>query len=373
MADYDLISNSDYFSEEEKEKKQEEAPDLQPSPQTDEDDVFAKPESEQPPEPEPEIPSPPATEADFSEDVQRDLPMDEVPEQAEESVESTEPDRADLLEFIEEKQEGINYRPLIYIALVIILLIVGYFAVSKFLLGGKESAETEQAVAEKTKVEQPAKNAPSPEELKRKEFLSSVAATVQSNLNLLTNLSGVAGKKSRITSILLYNPDFLFQIFAPSRAELAKVNMNLRNQFSHYKISLISTEPRPGTNGILGLFKVDLSSAPPAGGGQQELSSLLETPQKAREWIDYLATNSGIKTKDFRFKNIGSKESFAVYEISSTITGSLSGCLAFLESMASSGKNVSIHKLNLTAQDQKTFNPKKYQLRIIFHLYAPSL
>lgn len=385
MPDYDLMSEDDFFSELKDEKKKQES-EKKPEPQAAseppvEDDLFSRPPEEEASasmvEEEPFAEEEENQTGDFSQDIHDSLEIDEqetqpVPDVDEEEEmdleEEAAPEEAPI-EYEDEKQEKINYKPLVYIFLAVVLIIIGYFVVSTFILGGggKEEAQQQKA-AEKAPVAAQKEQGPSPEEIKKKAFENQLAATTSRQMNFLGDFSSIAGKHSRISSILLYGSDLLIQVFAKDRSALAKVSLNLKNNFKNQKIEIISSDERPGGNGVLGLFKVTLSAAGARGGA--EVSSPLETAQAAQQWLEFLAQNSNLKLKNVQYRSAGEQDNFVVYELSAAANGRLDNCLKLLSAISSSAKNIKIHKLNLTAVDQKNFNPKKYQLKLIIKIFV---
>jgi len=376
MPDYDLMSEDDFFSElkdtkdkQSSEKKPE--PKAAPEPSGD-DDLFSKPPEEDPgisenAEPfEQEEKQP----GDFSQDVQDSLEIDEQEAPLDADPQEEEPEPEPLPEYEDEKQEGINYKPLVYIFLGVILLIVGYFVVTTFILTGGSSQEAQkEKAAQEAKAQAQKEAGPSPEQVRKKAVQNQMAAVTRRQMNFLGDFSSIAGKYSRISSILLYGDDLLIQVYGKDRAALAKAHLNLKKNFKNTKISIVSTDERPGGNGVLGLFKINLAASGGAG-GTAEVSSPLETPQAAQQWLQFLAENSNLKLKNVQYQSAGEQDNFTVYELSASAAGKLSSCLKLLSAISSSAKNIKIHKLNLNAVDQKTFNPNKYQLKLIIKIFV---
>ncbi len=372
MPDYDLMSEDDFFSElkDQKGKKSSEKkpePEKAPEPPVD-DDLFSKPPEEESgiteaaePFEEPEEKQP----GDFSQDVQESLEIDEQ----ETLLEPEDAAEEQPLEFEDEKQEKINYKPLVYIFLSVVLLIVGYFVVTTFILSGSSTKEAQrQKAAKDAQIAAQKKQGPSPEEVKKTTFKNQLAAATRQKMNFLGDFSKVAGKYSRISSILLYGDDLLIQVYGKDRAALAKVHLNLKKNFKNQKIQIVSSDERPGGNGVLGLFKISMAASGGAGGA--EVSSPLETPQAAQQWLEYVAENSSLKLKNVQYRSVGEKDNFKVYELSAAANGKLANCLKLLSAISSSSKNIKVHKLNLNAVDQKAFNPNKYQLKLIIKIFV---
>jgi len=80
--------------------------------------------------------------------------------------------------------------------------------------------------------------------------------------------------------------------------------------------------------------------------------------------------NNSLRLKDSKIRNLGREQDFTVIELEANINGGVKNCLKLLNDVASSSKNIKVHKLNLTAVDQKNFSAKKYQLRMILKIFV---
>lgn len=382
MAVDDLLSEDDFFSEN-KEKSKEEA--QTPSQDFPEDDLFsgmpAKEEeapsaeesaaaedrveiSEEPQQEEPQ---------DFSKDVQDELELDEISDHGEDEKEEEAPAQGTggELEYYDDKQEKISYKPF-FVGTGIVALIIIIFAVLKFwVFTGDVNAPVAKTEEEK-KAETEQVQKPSAEEIKRNAFYKTLKAKTSQSLGAVSGLASAVGKQNKLSSILLYGDEYLIEVFCKNRSELAKLNMDFKQNRPQQNLEIISSSPRPGSGGgILGLFR--LKSEAPAGGAeaaQQDAVTPFKDSREAVGWLNFLAENNALFIKKSKTRSLSPSDGFSIYELEASITGDVKNCLNLVDAIASGGKNIEVRKLNLTAVDQRKFNPKKYQLRIILRIYV---
>ncbi|GEM_PF-3248404 len=399
MAEYDLISDDDFFSELSKNKKDAEKKQAQqpPKDQVGEDDLFTLPDDSHEeefqldledehafggqtagPETAEESFSPPPTPEDraedFSESAQDTFDMDQVTqeEESEAPPASGSPETPYLTDdYIDEKQEGINYRPILIGTISIVLLALIFFLVKMYVFPSKSGRKEKIAKATKEVTASTKKAGPTPLQLKKEKFWNSLAGNSRSALGLISGMGKADGKGIKLSSILLYDKDLLFEVFAGSRAELAKYNSTLRENFRNKKISIVASDSRPGNkSGIFGLFKVDLNQVQSASTAAAKVTNPFKTPQEGEKWLQFLAGNSGLSIKDMNFTPRKAQDVYTIYELNALLHGSKKGCLQFIDAMGNSPKNIKLHKLILNALDQRTFNPARYQMRLILYIYS---
>lgn len=391
MANFDLISEDDFFSG----MKKEEQPKEPPKPEPDED-LFAQPqpETETPvlPEEEPADENPAdLLSQDFSEDVKESFDFDntaetkitepENPVTVEEAVSPAEPVPAEpepeaepetaeeeIPDYYDDKQGGINYKPMLkWVGIVVVILIV--FLGIKFYFFSP-SSEPQAAQPEQTaKTAAPVKNEPTPQEVKRNQLFTALAAKTQYTASKVAGITDVAGARAKLSSVLVYGNDFMFEVFAKNRDALAQLNVKLKNTFKDNSISVVATESRPGPNGgILGVYKLTLHP-PTAGSGSGSLSAPFKSVEDAQGWLKYMAENGSIKIKNMKSRALQREQGMDVYELDATLYGSSASFSRLLQTFAGAQKNMTIHKLTLNAVDQRNFNKKKYQARLILKLF----
>ena len=384
MAENDLLNEEDFFPEEKKESVEAGEGQRQELP---EDDLFSgMPVKEEQPafeedadedESSSQIPEEPEDDVlqDFSEDVQVELELDEIPAQDERSQndytqEDSEYAAEELPDYVDDKQEKISYKPFIIGATIIALLVVVFIALKFWVFTDEANiavVDTEQPSQAVTKDP----NQPSPEEIKRAAFYKTLNGETKQALSSLSNVASAVGRVNKVSSILMYGEECLVEAYCKNRAELAKLNMEFKQNAKGYQLEIISSSTRPGTSGgILGLFRLSKASAGDGSASAQEISEPFKTSDEAVNWLKFLAQNNTLFIKDSKTRALQAVDDYNLFEIEASISGGVDDCLRLIDDIASAGKNLRIHKLNLTAVDQRKFSPKKYQLRMILKIYV---
>lgn len=396
MAKFDLISEDDFFSTGKKEEAKPEPPEkVQPD-----EDLFAKPlpEEEEPPKPEEDFsaaldglvdeqptPAPTAEKEEITKDdfdfgstlpdestseVTQDLPPmpelePELPDQGPEEIEEEPLPAEEPIDFYDDKQEGINYKPIIIgILAVVVVAVLGYFAYSYFF-GGQETVKTVSEKKAVEKAQQPA--GPSPEELRIAKFYSELSATNGAAANEITGLAQVAGSQTTLSSLLFYGNDFSFDVFAKNRDELARLNIRLKEQYKKANLQIISSEKRPGSNGgVLAVYKMKIST--PGAQGKIKVTPF-KSINEAQSWLSSLASTNRAKQGDLKTRNLGERQGFDVKELDVWMSGTRDNLLQLISAVGGANRNIKIYKLSMGAVNKKTFNKKHYQMRLILRLY----
>ncbi len=369
MSTHDLLSEDDFFSEINNEKEQEPESPRESFP---EDDLFQgmpQKEEEQLEEieelPLPGLESLEEAPQDFSEDIKDELELDQVEEAVVERPKTAEEKAPE--EYYESKQEGISYKPILIGAVIVAVIAAAFFVIKIFVFDSKEAKQ----VVEQPETKQVLTEAgPSPEEIKRAAYFRSLTAETKESLTSISNIAAIAGKGNKVSSVYLYGDECMVEVFCKNRSELAKLNMNFKQNNQTHKMEIISSRVRPGEpGGIVGLFQLTKS----AGGSNSEgpeVGNPFKTQADAANWLNSIVQNNSLSLKKSKTKPIGRENDFDVLELEANINGGVSNCLKFINDIASSSKNIKIHKLNLTAVDQKTFSAKKYELRMILKIFV---
>jgi len=372
MATHDLLSEDDFFSQSEstKEKKKEE-----PLADTDEAQLFDDMKDDI----HKSIDDMPLEDEDAGDDIiinEEDdafLPEEDAEETVLDEEEPAEDERelaAEsqplLTEYEDEKQEGLNYKPF-YIGGAIILFLVLLFFAYQFFFSGDNSAEPPKAETSAEKAIEPVR---SQKEIRRENYMATLAGQTGRQLSLVSNAVGSTNKSTKLSSVLIYGSDFFIQVFSDNRENLAKYNIQLREKLSPKKLGLISSTVRPGSNGgIFGLFDIGKENDAP-GSAKRKVINSIGGSDEAKRWLTELAKNDGVKIKDIKINQDNPVPDFAVYRMEALFNGSLESCNKLLDSISQAGKNISIHKLNFMAGDQKKFSSGKYQLKMILKIYV---
>jgi len=387
MANFDLISEDDFFSGEKKEKPDQKTPE---TPQPDED-LFAQ----SLPEIEEEIFSDrdleeeinidldesedlPVTAQDFSEDVKDDFdfsqpeadpqPVPEPEPEAEAERQEQQDKPEPLPDYYDDKQKKISYKPFIIGVSAVLVIVILFFVGKTYLYNGSSSDD----IVEEQKADQAAEETqgPSSEEIRKTNFYAELTGKTKYAASRITGISGVALKQAKLSSVLFYGSDFTFEVFAKTRDELAKLNIQLKNNFKNADIKIISSQKRPGSSGgVLGVYKLNLAGSDGSGAGGS-VANPFKSAEEAKSWLVFLSENGSLKKSNLKTRSLGRKEGFDVHEMDVNLSGSRDNLLQFVESVGGSGKNIKISKLSMSAVDKRTFNSKKYKLRLILQIYV---
>ncbi len=313
-------------------------------------------------------------EINIDESMSLDQPLDEA---AAEDTEVPEYPEKDILltdDFEDEKQDGINYKPIVLIGLGIIALILIYIGVDRFLLSGSSSGKTatEKVIANKTNPDTKApKTAAAQKEkqlIKEKQaFLKNIKAKNQSKTKVAEDVLNAISGKAKLSSFLLYDQAILFEVFGKSRDDIAKANIKLKNQSSQNYFKVVSSSVRPGS-GVLSVFKGTVAKASSSFPAEVSIANNAGSISLFENQLRTEAKNAGLKDKGIinHFKD--EKSGFRRFEVDADFIGSLKSCTDFILGL---GKNnqINIHKLRISAKDQKSFNTNKYTISINLEVF----
>lgn len=309
-------------------------------------------------------------EEEYEEPAQEEYAEEEYEEEQYEQegyVEEEPEEKSYLDDYEDDKQEGVNYRPFVIGAAIIIGVAVVVFALYQFVFKG----DGEEVAGADTKTEQVQTQTaqPSPEQIKRDRQYAEVAARTAVNLNTASSVASNASNNTKLSSVLIYGDEFLVEMFSNNRENLAKFNIDLRDKLNAAKVNLISTNERPGENGgVFGVFEIEKSAS--AGSGSGKINSPFKSKEEAKNWLTSLAASNQVKVQKIGFGSTAKKDIFTVSEIVANFSGSYDSCSKMVRAIGSSSKNIEIHKLNFTASDLRGFSKGKYQLKIILKVYV---
>jgi hypothetical protein len=261
-------------------------------------------------------------------------------------------------DYEDDKQEGINYKPILKIAFIIIGLVAVYFLLTLFVFTNDEPV-----------VEEPVKTE---EELRleriaaeKAAFISTVSGKLNSDVQNLSSTINDVMSVAKISSVLYYGNSFLFEVFGSSRNDVAKVNMAFKKAGRPFEI--ISSQTRPGSRGgVISLYRLE-----PAGSGSNGQSAIrFGSVNEFENWLQQTSTTAKLKIVQVSNKAAGNESGFNKYQIETIINGPLAELNNFLKNLSSDANQIEIHKLNLSALDQRTFNAANYQLKLILEIFV---
>ena len=303
-----------------------------------------------------------AAEPEFQEYEPEISSAPEEPQQTEEK----EPEKPYLTDdYEDEKQAGINYKPIILGAVILLVLFGAYFLIDKFFL-----SETDKGADQQTQqpVKTPEQIRQEQEAAKKKQFLSQLAGQTQLDINSINSVVQNVKSAAKISSILLYDKSLLVEVFGDDRAQVAKVNMNLKEKMADKSFQVVASQSRPGPNGgVFGLFKATVDGG---ASGTKDASVIFNSVTDAQNWINQQSGSAGLKVKNISNRYISDENNFKKFTIEATINGSMDECNNFLNKLSSNGSQIKINKLNLTAADQQNFQSKKYLLKLVLEVFV---
>ena len=386
MAEHDLLSDDDFF--EKSKPKQKDQKSKKDDVYSEEEDFFKKKEVDQSSmelediessleeRPDPEPPQKEESQ-DFFENVQENLEVeqnDDMPP-VEEPIAAPPPPapKEESIKYkkvhfdIDDKQEKISYKPFVIGFIVVVFLVVGGYFIYQWLFKDKGSTP-ELTITQPQTTEESTETAQSQEETRKANYLSGLAGRTSSDIGSVSNVIGTTTKSTKLSSILLYDSDFMFEVFSKNREELARLNMNLKNTIKDKKFKIISSSERPGENG--GIFGIYSAKFDASGSGSKEVSKILGSGNEADQWLRGILNQNKLKVKSVKSRASSTTNMFTVYEIEATTNGSISACINALKSIASEGSNVKLHKLICSAVDQKNFASENYQMKLVVKIYV---
>lgn len=404
MGNPDFLNDEDFFD---KVKREIEIRDTQkkegPSSQEAATDLFA-----QPPFEEKRVPHPPAFKEnlaleetfaeedifatakrttkvqDFQEDIKETLSLDqdEIKEEIILKEKSSEKNEYSAVDFYDEKQEKLNYKPF-WIAgiLILVLILAGIIGKNIFFPIVKTDEKKEivqqpqtdtkdqvlsdqKAVAQTDRIKANETPKLSSEQLKRNAYFANLTAKNRQSLSAIDDLARLAENEVIVSGFLLYDREFKFEVFASNRDKLTKFNQKLKTGLKH-KHHPITSNDRP--DGVLVLYSVDFQSIAPA---SEQVQDGFNDPEKAKAWLSGLLQTHSLKIEEVKLLTGKKQEEFTVFELSTRVSGKYGNCVSFLNKLSKETRNIKVHKLSLNASDQKKFKEDKYQLAMIIKIFV---
>ncbi|MEJ2543388.1 MAG: hypothetical protein P8Y99_04920 [Calditrichaceae bacterium] len=290
---------------------------------------------------------------------------------------------------MDDEQEKVNYKPFFITFFIIIIVAVGgYFAWTLYLkdsglLSKLPFFKSDQTVEQPAVTDKPVEsNQPeqepippsdeppqlTPAEQQKLNFLSKLAGKTNKDINSIANVISVSRKSTKLSSVLLYDPDFIIEVFGKSQNDLANLNSALKKAGGINNLKMVSTNERIGANsGVIGVFSAKLASA---GSASKQVTLNLSGSTAAGNWIKDIFKNNKLTVTSFKNRSTKNQDVFKVYEIETTAKGSINSCLNALNAIAAAGTNVKLHKLTCSAIDQTNFSTANYQLKLVVKVYV---
>jgi hypothetical protein len=397
MADQNLLNDDDFFSKAMKSEK-DEPKDNKEKVYSEEDDLF-KPKAmdEQSAEELAYIESSLQERSDFPSDIKSqsfeatvedkkpNVPIDKPTPQADFS-QTPVPKQGDLnykqvyFDMDEVEQEKVSYKPFFITFLIIIILGAGgYFAYdlylkdkffSKFSFLSDQQPEQTVVAEEPEQVEQEPldiHNQQSELERQKSVYLTKVTSQTNQEVTSIANVIAISRKSTKLSSILLYDSDFILEVFGKSQQDLARLNNELKSSNSIQNLKVVSSSERIGANsGLLGVYSAKLKLS---GSADRQVTLNLAGNAEAGNWLRDILTKNKLKVKNYKNRSTKTQDLFKVHEIEAVANGSINSCLNVLNAIATAGTNVKLYKLTCSAVDQTNFGTANYQLKLVLKVY----
>jgi hypothetical protein len=289
---------------------------------------------------------------------------DEVPESVPEPEKHKTPEYVksdlkplDLETDYDEKQPGLNYRPVFYIVGAIIVIIAIYLGISNFFFSN-DAKEDIESVAES-----PEQRMQREQKEQHQRFLASVSSVNESRLDRIVSLIDIRPSNIIYSSILLYGESLTIEVFARNRNDLAAFNLILKNSpiIADYNIETVDT--RPGKNG--GLFALYDIKIRDRGTSSTPTTTPAFTQISPSAWV----SNLQLQIKSQRQISSGKENQFSLIRQEYVFRGSEQKCHNLIKQMLASTANYRIHKLSLLPSNQTNMSTSSYQMKLIVDFY----
>ena len=257
------------------------------------------------------------------------------------------------------KQEGINYKPILIGAGVVLALVVVYFVISS-LFFGEDVSEPE------AKVETAAEKLQREQNERKQSFLAEISKTTNKRLGAISLLTGLDKENVKYSSVLLYGNSLDLEVFANNRAALAKFNIKIKDNPRIKEYKMESVVNRPGSQGgIFALYDIDLKQIDP----EQSAISQKVNMLSPTSWATTIKQQAGLTVHAERQISKRTENLFTINRNEYELRGSLNNCMSLINSFASSSQNISIHKLSLLPKNQQKMSSSSYVMKLVVDYY----
>jgi len=301
-----------------------------------------------------------------SEDIElepNDEPVSEMPAQDNVPVSDGTPPmhRFNLgSDYEDEKQPGMNFRPILIGIGILAAIAIIYFAVDYFFLSGESSDEPEVVV------ETPEEKMRRVREEQKQTMLKSINSKNSTRLSYIGALVDLNASDVTYSSLLLYDNSFDFEVFASNRDKLAQFNVLLKNSNRINTYNIESAVNRPGSRGgVFALYNVDMGGAS-AGSAAGNANAVSTTPAN---WISRSAQQFGLNVQSQRQVSSRSENMFSVSRNEIIFEGSEDNCNSLIKQLATQNANINTHKLLMLPKNQRDMSKSAYELRLTLDFY----
>jgi len=226
-------------------------------------------------------------------------------------------------DYEDEKQPGLNYKPILIGIAAVAAIVIIYFAIDMFFLSGEQTPETEVVV------ETPAEKMRRVREEQKQNLLLNYSNSNKHRISYLSALIDLNTTDVKYSSFLLYGSSLNFEVFAKNRD----------------KYNLDMTPPAPGATGG------PVASTTPS------------------NWVTATTNQFGLNLTSQRQISNRPENIFSISRNEFVFVGSESNCNKLIKHLASQNMNLNTHKLMLLPRDQRLMSKAAYELRLIIDFY----
>ncbi len=261
-------------------------------------------------------------------------------------------------DYEDEKQPGLNYKPILIGIAAIAAIVIIYFAIDMFFLSGEQTSETEVVV------ETPEEKMRRVREEQKQNLLLNYSNTNKHRMSYLSALIDLNTTDVKYSSFLLYGNSLNFEVFAKNRDKLAQFNILLKSSNTANNYSIESAVTRTGTRGgVFALYNLDMTPpAPGATGGSVATTS-------PSNWVTTATNQFGLSLTSQRQISNRPESIFSISRNEYVFEGSESNCNRLIKHLATQNINLNTHKLMLLPRDQRLMSKAAYELRLIIDFY----
>ncbi len=260
----------------------------------------------------------------------------------------------------DDKQEGMNYKPIFIGGGIVVAVIAIFFIVSNLFFGEGEEKPAEQ------KVESAEEKLKSEQEERKQNFLADINRNTSHNLKSIYLLASLDQPKVKYSSILLFGNSLDLEVFVPDRGVLAKYNLKVKDDQNIENYTIETVDQRPGSKGgLFALYDINLKKMA-VSSSRASSSPVRVTPDN---WQETVVQKSGMTVNSQRTISSRQENLFRVSRIEYDLRGSIQNSLSLINQLANTNLNIAVHKLILLPTDQRNMSTSSYMLKLIIDFY----
>ena len=270
---------------------------------------------------------------------------------------SEEPYQADI--DYEYKQPRLSYKPILIGLGIVIAITIIYFLVRNIFF-------TDKIEQPEAKIETPEEKLQQEQTLQKDRQLSLINTVNKYYLGYITSLFDMNQTAIQYSSILFYDKSVYFEVFAKSRDNLAKFNMQLKSNSKIPKYKIESVSSRPGSKGgVFALYDIFIDESF-LNKAERGISISSTTPSN---WLATAEQRNGLKLHTQRQISSRPENLFNISRMEFILTGSENKCQDLISQIVADNSNYRVHKLSLVPTNQQEMSKSPYQLTLVLDFY----